>query len=96
MNPQMKAVMKYNEELFQYIVDHSIKNEQHYNKHLKYDILVQLERKVTPTISPRLKITAFNQALQQDERLNFLSCIINNGINLPNARCLPEILGKCC
>ena len=50
MNPQMKPVMKYKEELFQYIVDHSIKNEQHYNEHLKYDILVQLERKVVSTI----------------------------------------------
>ena len=37
-------------------------------KHLKYDTLIQLERKVAPTLLQRLKQTAFNQALQHDER----------------------------
>ena len=70
--------------LFQYIVDYGITNEQHCNQHLKPATLVQLEINVAPMLLQRLKQTAFNQALQQDNRMLYIQRIINNGNQIPN------------
>ena len=62
--------------LFDYITNHCIGNEDHYNAHLKYQELITLERNIAVGRLSRVKLTAFNQALQADERISYSDRVI--------------------
>ena len=70
LNQATTSQMSFKKEFFEYILRHAITNECHYNEHLKYETLVNLEHKIAPTTMPFIKLVAFNQTLQNCQRVN--------------------------